>query len=183
MDSSTEPMIFREEYMPWVNDDDTPGMEPPDSYYQRESGIHNAVACNDFDKVKHIVSQNPDALHETDYRGENVLHEVARSDKYLQMALLLLDLGANLNEVSKWGNTPLDCAVFYGSIRMFEAFMERKAQYQMSPLILASIRGHDHLIKPIVDKGFNINDVDAHGHTALYYATEFHIAFRNAHLY
>jgi ankyrin repeat protein len=164
-----ELMIFREEYMPWI-DDNTPGMDIPDSYFHRESGIHNAVISNDLEKVKEIVSKKPDALHETDYRGENVLHLVAQSDDYIQMALLLMDMGANLHLVSKWQNTPLDLSVYYGSCRIFEAFIKRKATYGELPLLKAAMCGHSHMVKTIIDLGFDPNAVDSQGYTALHYA-------------
>jgi Ankyrin repeats (3 copies)/Ankyrin repeat len=71
------------------------------------TSIHNAVCCDNIDKVKEILSNNPDSINES-FNGFLPLHMAVRySNK--EMIKTLIEYGANVNASSYMG-APLHLA-------------------------------------------------------------------------
>lgn len=89
--------------------------------------------------------------------------------------------GANVNEKSKLGKTPLIIAASAGHAKIVEVLLERGADIQArdnsgsTPLIAAATAAGDYgaVTKILLDNGADVNAKDNDGATALYIATYF----------
>lgn len=94
---------------------------------------------------------------------------------------ILLKEGHDVNEVDKYGRTPLIHACEKGYHDMVTLLIDRKAninsqekRYGKTALISASMTGDEKLLATLLEKGADINIVDKFGKSALYCAIELH---------
>ena len=99
----------------------------------------------------------------------------------VDMVKKLLAEGQDVNEVDKYGRTPLILASEKGSIDIAMLLINKKAninvqelRYGKTALISASMQGNEKLLKALLVGGANIDIVDKFGKSALYRAIELH---------
>jgi ankyrin repeat protein len=116
--------------------------------------------------------------------GTSLSRAATRGD--LPRVMELVKKGEKVNEVDKWGWTPLLWAVFYQSEDVTKYLLEQGADVNVTatrpyskmmpgttPLIIASYYGLDNMIDMLLQKGAKVDAKDLSGKTALDYATQF----------
>lgn len=94
--------------------------------------------------------------------------------------------GAQVNEIDRWGWTPLLWSIYYGNTEVTKYLLKNgadpnlKSQLQYgiylpgtSPLILAATYGRDDAVEALLKHKANRGDVDAKGKKAIDYAKEY----------
>jgi ankyrin repeat protein len=121
--------------------------------------------------------------------GDNDKHvkeELAGGGKNLDMVKLLVDKGANVNQVSKEGITVLTAAINIGDVNIPNYLIDKGADVNHlgahsvfnnelwldTPLRIAIDNGFNEITKLLIEKGANVNDTGAGGRTALTVAQE-----------
>lgn len=129
---------------------------------------------NDPDKMRQLLSihtVHADLLH----GGRTALH-VACEAGNAEVANVLLDHGANLQQVSKTNQLALNLACSNGHANVVQLLLERGA-VSPSALWQACQSGHFDVVKVLLDNGASVDAQDIEGHTALMFASkEGHLA-------
>jgi ankyrin repeat protein len=118
-----------------------------------------------FDTVRALVRSGADPEISNDYGRTPLLYNV-REGGNVEMAKLLLDLGANVNTRDRYDDTPLTLAAWRGFGTLTDLLMDRGAAVEVEGrkgdmlLIHAIERGMERLYREIVAKGKSIT-VDA----------------------
>jgi len=86
----------------------------------------DAVRRGDAAAVAQLLDRCPNVACVTGEHGKTGLHWAAEADQ-AEVALLLLDAGAELEAKTSWGATPLDWASTMGSGRVAELLLSRGA--------------------------------------------------------
>ena len=86
----------------------------------------NHLDNEENDIIARLLKAGANLDHRTSKGGKHVLHFAARDDK-LWVARQILDLGVDINMTTTYGETPLHCAVFYGSYGVGQLLLERGA--------------------------------------------------------
>lgn len=92
----------------------------------------------------------------------------------VEAAVMLLELGADVNLQTEFGSTAVHCAISNDHLAMLKLLVERgranlraEAYYDGSPLHLAALRGTPETVAYLVEHGAAINYVRKWGNTAL----------------
>jgi len=86
-----------------------------------------AMARGDLEALKVMLKKNPKLIHEKDEKGMTPLHMAAQL-KRLEVAAVLVSLGADVNCRNTKGVTPLQCAIAVGSKQMADLLKKHGAQ-------------------------------------------------------
>lgn len=80
----------------------------PSDYEVTGEGLREAIKGGDIKAVKKLLSQGVDSNY-CDKQGFTLLHLAALFNQ-TEIALILMDSGANIQRKNGQGETPLDCA-------------------------------------------------------------------------
>lgn len=110
----------------------------------------------------------------------------AAVDGDLQTVQRLVGKGEQVNEIDKWGWTPLMWAVYYDHFPITQWLLDNGADPNIkseqtygnykpgtTALILAAAYGHDNAVKALLDKNADPNVVDRTGKRAIDYAEQY----------
>ena len=110
----------------------------------------------------------------------------AAIDGDLQQVQELVKSGQKVNEIDKWGWTPLLWAVYYGNFPVTRWLLDNGADPNLkseltygnykpgtTPLILAAAYGHHDAAKALLEKKADRNIVDRSGKKAIDYAEQY----------
>ncbi len=138
------------------------------------------------DFVKFLINQSQNVNSIDSQRSQTPLHALCASDiwknffsrKQKELALLLLEKGANVNARDKDGLTPFHYASQESCNDLIELFIERGADVAISSkdgdtalaLYVASSCSEEPVVKLLLAKGANVNAQDKYGRTPLYHA-------------
>jgi len=138
-----------------------------------EDDLFQAVAANDIQAVKNILSAQPVNLEVKNSKGETPLM-VATYKKYNAVALYLIEQGANVNTQDDSLNSPFLYAGAEGNLELVQKGLAHGAdftifnRYNGTALIPAAEKGHLDVVKLLVHTpNFPIDHVNRLGWTAL----------------
>ncbi len=100
--------------------------------------------------------------------GWRALHFAAAEGRE-EMAAFLLDSGATVDPVDKWGRTPLMIVCEWGQTSMVTLLLDRGAdlhargRWQRTPFMLAARAGSLPVISLLLERGADIHAADARG--------------------
>jgi ankyrin repeat protein len=86
-----------------------------------------AMANGDLGKVKVMLKKNKKMIHEKDDKGMTPLHMAATLNR-LEVAAVLIELGADVNVQNNKGVTPLQCAAAVGYKKMADFLKKHGAK-------------------------------------------------------
>lgn len=130
----------------------------------------NAIERDDFNTALQLIEANQNNIINTpDSEGNYPLHLAANLALYdhlsptikamlHQIALALLQNGANPNVLDHWGSSPIHYAATHGNLELFKKLVEHGANYNLSdlsretPLHQAIRRKHDAIINYLLSK-------------------------------
>ena len=116
--------------------------------------------------------------NEEDAYGHATLHTAAQFG-HKDIALMLIEKGANLNEKDSQGSTPLHLAASDQSINAALMLIENGANLSEknaegdTPLHLAAESGHCDVVQMLIENGANPNEKNFYGFTSLHAAAEY----------
>jgi len=132
--------------------------------------LYKAAIFGDFDAVKKIVAMSPEVVNNKDKYGFTVLHGLAEEEN-LEIMQYLIDYGANVNVKNDEGITPLHLAGWADIVKLLiknGANLESVSKNGETPLVnLASEQEREDVIEALLQAGANVNAKNARGETAL----------------
>jgi ankyrin repeat protein len=137
-----------------------------------EERLANAVVANDLRTVRDLVERGADYNAKDDHgKGCSPLAYAVTLNR-LEMAHLLLDLGASPNSYDKDGSNLLQTALVFGRYKMAKLLMEHganpDAKMDGSPLLhLFIAQGRKNAVHFLAGWGASINAKDSDGFSAL----------------
>ncbi len=144
--------------------------------------LQAAAQIGRIDLIKEYLKQD---VVNYEYINDGLLGAVFGGQK--NIIELLLDNGADINYKSKFGVTPLITAIGSRSPNnreIAELLLSHGAdvntlahdafenRIKKTALMEAVIEGKNDIVKMLLERGARINDINALGHTALYYAIQ-----------
>ena len=140
--------------------------------------IRNAIHHHNLEKVKALVTDDPDLLHKTDRNGWSALHIASYYDASDILTYLLTQgLSADIKDLH--GVTPLHVAVEEGNANAVRILLENGADVRIpymdmwSPFHLAAAAGHPDVVDALAETDIGqINDPDELLLTPLHCAAE-----------
>ncbi|KAL8815302.1 MAG: hypothetical protein Q9191_008471, partial [Dirinaria sp. TL-2023a] len=103
---------------------------------------------------------------------------MAVEEGHEKIVQLLLDHGANVNAISKFGGTALHVASVRGFEKIVQLLLNHGAnvnaisKYDDTALHVASLRGFEKIVQLLLDHGANVNAISKYDDTALHVASE-----------
>ncbi|MCL5272806.1 MAG: ankyrin repeat domain-containing protein, partial [Gammaproteobacteria bacterium] len=142
------------------------------------------AAINGYTLIVSLLLEKNSAVIKSDY-GFAVLHQVIKSDinlleQRVEVAKLLLSMGANPDALDEHGNTPLLTAVEHNRPSFIKVLVDEHANLEFigkdgnTPLHKAIIKGNKQLVKSILDAGANLEGLAYNGFTPLIRAVKLH---------
>jgi ankyrin repeat protein len=121
-----------------------------------EAEFLEAAKRGDSLAVGTLVRSDPEFVNAADKNGKTGLHWAAEMD-HADVAIILMDAGANIEARTSWGASPLDWAANMGSNSVADLLLARGATGLT--LIVASALGKLGDVQRIVESG---QDLDSH---------------------
>jgi ankyrin repeat protein len=120
--------------------------------------LHLAVKSNNQEMLELLISAGADITIKNK-ENKTALH-IAAGLGFIEIAHILLQNGANVNEDTGYQNTPVFCAFEYQKIEMVDFLISKKADfYGRRDFFLINAINHNlpDTIKWLIEKGCNIN--------------------------
>ncbi|MFH1998315.1 MAG: ankyrin repeat domain-containing protein [Planctomycetota bacterium] len=139
------------------------------------SEVHDAVRDKDKAALSALLKRDPGLVNARDERNATPLH-FACDRGHGDIAVLLIDAGADLSLRDVDGDTPLYWAAYAGHGEVVDMLMERGGSAddmnsnQLSPLHYAAMRGHEAVVESLLRQGAKIHAADYEGNTPLHLA-------------
>ena len=139
--------------------------------YKYEKALHRAINNENINFCKTLIDMG--LIKNINYMsddGDTLLIAISRT-KYdnIITAQILIDKGADINLVNRYGSTALIIASIYGNIKIVKLLLENKADinvvnlYHNTALKNAVISGHKEITTMLVDNGADVNIGDDRG--------------------
>lgn len=139
------------------------------------SNIHYAIQIDDIDSVRKLIDKNPSLVSLKDERGYTPLL-MASLLRHTEIAGLLIDAGADVEQIDDDGITLLYKMVVAGHREMAELLLDKGASPEVkdrtgNPLLTVSIMNDKRkMAELLLNKGADINAGNNEGNTALHLA-------------
>jgi len=138
-----------------------------------DKDILTAIEEGDMERVKQLIKENPDMVNlECNQSGSRPLH-IAVYKNHKEIALLLIEKGADVNSKDVQGTFPLYAAVCMENKEMVSLLIDNGADVNIEPdgtrrpLDLAASTGNKEIVTLLIEKGAEINAESQSGSTAL----------------
>lgn len=134
--------------------------------------INQALWNNNSEKALKLIEENPELVSQTNKWGGTPLHVAAKRGDF-EVALKLIEAGANISETNNGGRTPLHMAASGKCGKTFALLIKSGANanasdnYGYTPLHLASFRGKAERLETLLNAGSDPNALTESGETAL----------------
>lgn len=138
--------------------------------------VHYAIESGDFKAVKYFINTDPKSVDVKNHAGTTPL-EVAAFEGHIEICQFLIERGANVNNVSNEGVTPLFQAIDQSeSHEVVKLLLENGADPNLMcgtegeqgfPLDQACLRGQIEIVKELIKHEAKINAVDEYDCSAL----------------
>jgi ankyrin repeat protein len=144
---------------------------------EEELPIFQAVARGDVDEVARLLDAEPQLLEARYERRDNPTPlKVAVKNGHVGVVTLLLERGAAVNAIGRYGDTPLHEAAVAGHEEMVNVLLSSgadssiKSKYGFTALMWASGGGHVGVVKQLLQhmQGHGLKERDSVGRTALW---------------
>ena len=158
---------------------------PQDREASLADAFFDAIRDNDVAKVTDLLNQDSRLLEQTIARenGEGAMRErtplmYAAQWGNQPMVSLLLEQGAQVDQVTKDGRTPLMIAAQEGHLEVAQYLVKQGAQVDQvtkdgrTPLYIAAQEGHLEVTQYLVEQGAQVDQVTKDGRTPLYIAAQ-----------
>lgn len=140
----------------------------------QSSNLIQAVEKNDLEKVQEILQDSSYPINETNDKGETPLL-IATHENYIEVAKLLIDAGADINQQDYIQDSPYLYAGAQGKTEILKYMIEHAEpnqnivnRYGGNALIPAAEKGHLNNVKLLLlDGKANIDHQNNFGYTAL----------------
>ncbi|XP_067653690.1 uncharacterized protein [Haliotis asinina] len=136
--------------------------------------LHWACRGGDLETVKLILSMN---VVDINSRGQYSMTPVMMAARYGHGDVLkfLVDRGADVSLVDKWGNNFLHWACYRGDLEtvilsMNVVDINSRGDYSKTPVMEAAREGHRDVVEFLVGRGADVSLVDRRGDNFLHYA-------------
>lgn len=133
----------------------------------------DAARSGDEATVRDMARQFPGIVNAASYEGVTALL-TATEEQRNDMVVLLLDLGAKIDQADEEGKTPLISTACTGAVDTMKILLERGAQIESrfgeelsTPLHCAAHNGNIDCVKLLVENGADVMAKTGHGWTAL----------------
>ena len=142
--------------------------------------FHEAVTSGNLDQAQALLEVEP-MLVESKADGSYPIFEVLREDQ-MQMFMLLIDNGADVNVKDEQGNTPLHYAAQEGQTELTKILIDKGANISakglkdLTPLHAAAKGGNKDVVVSLLDAGADVNAENYMERTPL------HFAAKNGHI-
>lgn len=136
--------------------------------------LADAAERSDRPAVRRLLA-NPGLINTAQPDGTTALHWAAYNDD-VEIALLLVKAGANVNAMNRYGETPLTQACKNGDAGMVKLLLDAGAQVDVTlkggetTLMLASRSGNAEAVMMLLTRGVDPNARERLGQTALMWA-------------
>lgn len=137
--------------------------------------IYQHVRAGQLEKVHALLNEDKALINGHDARGGSLLRNAA-FEGHVEIAALLLELGANLEDADHVGWAPLHAAASRGHVQMVRFLLNKGARVDVSdnsgrtPLILAAHNGHEEIVGDLLRNKADVNRQTIDGRTALMFA-------------
>ena len=134
-----------------------------------------AVSGGNLVLVKSLLDEEGSLLSQKDEKGCTLLHIAAEGD-YRDIAQMLLERGAAVNEPDEHGYRALHCVKSKAMAELLitkGADVNAKDNYGLIPLHNAVLDGHGDIVELYILNGANINAVENKGFTPLKMAVRY----------
>ncbi len=139
----------------------------------RAQAIFDAVRDDDVGAVATLLETDPELVRATDDDGRTALHHAATYGQ-VDIALILVDAGADIDAREEDGETPLHYAVWRSELDVaallieFRADLEIRNNWGRTPLlIVARETGNAEMARQLIDAGAEVNLRDEGGESPL----------------
>jgi len=140
--------------------------------------IHQAATEGNLERVQEFLNTTPSLVDSRNISQWTPLHCVALKG-HMEIALLLLNNGANVGADNQHQHTPLHYAVHngHGNVTLlllnYSAPVDAYNHFQQTPLHLAALRGHLEIVLLLLNHGASVDAQDKNQRTALNCAEEY----------
>ncbi|KAJ3484982.1 hypothetical protein NLG97_g6919 [Lecanicillium saksenae] len=142
-----------------------------------EEPLYYAVLFNLIETVKYLLDSGVCDVNRKTRRFGDTLLQAACSRGHLEMAMVLLDAGADVLMPGLDGETALYDAARIGHNKLLEVLLDRGSEidsvtsYGCTPLHSASIHGNVDAVRTLLKHGADVSTADEYGDSALHCAS------------
>ncbi|XP_063690503.1 uveal autoantigen with coiled-coil domains and ankyrin repeats-like [Bolinopsis microptera] len=139
---------------------------------KHDARLISAIENHDMGEVVRICSQSPEVISIPDKTGVTPLM-IAAVRGYPSIIRILLEAGANLDQLNPGGKTALMLAAYHGHSHVITTLMELGCDWQRldnagcTALHYCVERGNIDIAQTLIDSGADINMPDSRGYTCL----------------
>lgn len=139
----------------------------------RSDEIHDLARSGDIERIRSILTKNPELVNAADSRSSTPLHFAADGGS-TELVAFLVDKGADIMARDVDGDTPLHWAAFAGHIEVAEVLLDKGAPLndrnnnEQTPFHYAVLRIVPEMVRFLAGKGADINAQDYEKHTGLH---------------
>ena len=136
----------------------------------REGECLDAIKEGNLDKVNTLLNEYEYIVRSVDIGGWTLLHHVCIQDRKIkvdeQIAVALIDKGADVNAPTQEGYTPIGITCRMGKTELAIALIEKGCNMNIrtnkgnTPLHIACLYGHDEIAMTLIDKGADIESMN-----------------------